>query len=295
MISSANLSSLVNKSLFVSLMRRCKNVYSAQRQETDENKGKRVKSSRIRDTDTVAKLFATVLPFTSLNRLVDENWLWGSYNSYKTPVRTNTKNSLTSHQQKVADVFNIISNSSPTDIPTEVSDGNTETVATVKNNAEYACGKLGEDEVFTENNYGDMISQDDSLNLSPAISDTATRPEDPDDDEDPDAALKALSNMKRYKINHMCHQSTVNLGWSKLGNGLEEERRWLNMLQQQERLQIKEAVDYHINGQKRRREKLNNIMDKKVIIMSWEQQLRLAMKDNIGRREFISKCSVNTM
>ena len=73
MISSANLSSLVNTSLFVSLIQRCKNVYSAQRQETDENKGKRVSPSRIRDTDTVAKLFATVLPFTSLNRSVDEN------------------------------------------------------------------------------------------------------------------------------------------------------------------------------------------------------------------------------
>mgnify|MGYP001238665635 CR=1 FL=1 len=71
--------------------------------------------------------------------------------------------------------------------------------------------------------------------------------EEPDDDEDPDAALKALSNMKRYKINHKCYQNTIDLGWSKLGNGLEEERRWLKLLQQQERLQIKEAVDYYIN------------------------------------------------
>ena len=101
--------------------------------------------------------------------------------------------------------------------------------------------------------------------------------------------------MKRYKINPMCYQNTVDLGWSKLGTGLEEERRWLKMLQQQERLQIKEAVDYYINRQKRRREKLNTIMDGKVIIMSCEQQLRLAMKDKIGRREFISRCSDNTM
>ena len=86
MISSANLSPLVNKSLFVSLMRRCKNVYSAHRQETDNSKGKRVPPSQMKDMNTVAKLFATVLPFTSLNCSVDENWLWGSYNSCKTPV-----------------------------------------------------------------------------------------------------------------------------------------------------------------------------------------------------------------
>ena len=230
MISSANLSSLVNKSLFVSLMRRYKNVHSSHRQEIDDSKGKRVPPNWIKYIDTVAKLFATVLPFTSINRSVDENWLWGSYNSCKTPVQIDVNDTLTSHQQKVADVFNIISKLSPADIPTELSDGKMEAVATVKNNAEYACGKLGEDEIFTENNSGDMISHEDNLNLSPAVTETSIGQEDPDDAEDSDDALKALSNMKRYKINPMCHQNTAVIGWSKLGTGLEEERRWLKML-----------------------------------------------------------------
>ena len=173
MISSANLSSLVNKSLFVSLMIRCKNVYSAHRQETDNSKGKWVPPSWMKDMNTVAKLFATILSFTSLNCSVDENWLWGSYNSCKTPVQIDVNDTLTSHQQKVADVFNIISKLSPADIPTELSDGKMEAVATVKNNTEYACGKLGEDEIFTENNYGDMISHEDNFNLSPAVTDTS--------------------------------------------------------------------------------------------------------------------------
>ena len=48
---------------------------------------------------------------------------------------------------------------SPKDSTTEISDGNVEAVATVQKNAEYACAKLGEDNVFIEDNSGDMISQ----------------------------------------------------------------------------------------------------------------------------------------
>ena len=109
--------------------------------------------------DSVAQLFATVLPFVSLNRTIDDNWLWGSYNACKTQVELGNNNILTCHQQKVADIFNIISTMSPEDSPTEISDGNMEAVATVKKNAEYACAKLGEDDVFIEDNSGDMISQ----------------------------------------------------------------------------------------------------------------------------------------
>ena len=182
---------------------------------------------------------------------------------------------------------------SPADIPTGLSDGNMEAVTTVKNNAECACGKLGEDEIFTENNSGDMMSHEDNLNLSPAVTETSIGQEDRDDAEDSDDALKALSNMKRYKINPMCHQNTAVIGWSKLDTELEKERRWLKVLQQQERLHIKEAVDYYINRQQIRREKLNQIMDENIKIMSWERQLRLAMKDKKERRQYISNSSVN--
>ena len=105
---------------------------------------------------------------------------------------------------------------SPEDSPTEISDGNMEAVATVKKNAEYACAKLGEDDVFTEDNSGDMISQQHNLNLSPVVTDTSIGKDCPDD-EDIDDAIKALSNMKRYKMNPMCHQNTVVIGWEKLG------------------------------------------------------------------------------
>ena len=94
--------------------------------------------------------------------------------------------------------------------------------------------------------------------------------DDLEDDEDPDNALKSLSNMKRYKVNPMCHQNAVQIGWDKLGNGLEEERRWLMSLQQQERLQIKEAVDYYIDRQKCRRSKLTKTKTCHHKTMSWE-------------------------
>ena len=126
------------------------------------------------------------------------------------------------------------------------------------------------------------------------VTDTSIGKDCPDD-EDIDDAIKALSNMKRYKMNPMCHQNTVVIGWEKLGTGLEEKRRWLNMLEQQERLQIKEAVAYYMNTQKRRREKLNEIMNSNIKTMSWEQQLHPEMKDKKERQVYLSLTNVNVI
>ena len=67
------------------------------------------------------------------------------------------------------------------------------------------------------------------------------------------------------------------------------------MLEQQERLQIKDAVAYYINRQKRRREKLNEIMNGNIKTMSWEQQLCRAMKDKKERQVYLSLTNVNVI
>lgn len=106
--------------------------------------------------------------------------------------------------------------------------------------------------------------------------------------------LQYLQNtsLKRYQ-QYINISSTKGYWWSKLDAGLEVERRWLNMLQQQESLQIKEAVNYYIKRQKKRREKLNQTMNGNIKSMSWELQLRLAIKDRKERLQYISITCVN--
>ena len=156
-------------------------------------------------------------------RVLYEDWLWSSYNKCKLRVKKYSSNDLTLHQQKVADVFNTISDLSPVEIPKTNNDGNTENLV------------------------------HHSIEIPNAMDN------ENDDNEDPEDALRILSNMKRYKINPLCSQNIVEIGWQKLGEKLEEDRRWSNMIQDQERLQIKEAVEYYIAKQKMRRNKMNLI------------------------------------
>lgn len=72
-----------------------------------------------------------------------------------------------------------------------------ETVEILKTTAKYTCGKLGEGDIFTENNSGDMMSHHDRLNLAPTIINASVGEEGMDDDEDLYDALRALSNIKR--------------------------------------------------------------------------------------------------
>ena len=51
------------------------------------------------------------------------------------------------------------------------------------------------------------------------------------EEEDSDDDLRILSNIKKYKISNLCHQNLFTLGWSKLDENMEEDRRWTKMIQ----------------------------------------------------------------
>ena len=86
----------------------------------------------------------------------------------------------------------------------------------------------------TNSNQESMQSIELPLNIdTPSSNNTQTVTTDDADmeDEDPEDALRTLSNMKRYKISNLCHLNLFDVGWSKLGTNMEEDRRWTQMLQ----------------------------------------------------------------
>ena len=113
------------------------------------------------------------------------------------------------HQQKVADIFNILGTLSPSAMSEDHQDNTVESET---------------NEAMTSSNEQTPTSD---------VSDVD------EDDKDPEDALRTLSNMKKYKINNLCCQNLHDGGWSKLGANMEEDRRWTQMLQTQEREQIK--------------------------------------------------------
>lgn len=152
--------------------------------------------------DAISKVFVSVLPFINMNRVISEDWLWSAYNKCKLPVRKDTTNSLTNHQQKVADVFYTLSGLSPVAIPNELTDGNTENAESIQQTAEYVCKQLAEEDEFTENDNGDITLSNEDVHVPTSI--TNALDDDSEDDEDPEDALRILSNIKRYKINPLC-------------------------------------------------------------------------------------------
>ena len=161
----------------------------------------------------IAQLFASVMFFTGMNRKMGKNWLSSLYNSCKLSVKEETSNTLTYHQQKVANIFNVLSRSSPASMP------------------EYHHDEIN-------SNQESIQSVELPLNIDTPSSNntqTVTTGDVDMEDEDPEDALRTLSNMKRYKISNLCHLNFFDVGWSKLGTNMKEDRRWAQMLQTQER------------------------------------------------------------
>ena len=71
---------------------------------------------------------------------------------------------------------------------------------------------------------------------------------------------------------------------------MEEDRRWTQMLQTQEREQIKDAVDYYIKNQEQRNKHRLLTLDKRNPTMRWELDLRHA-KNNRHERLAYDNCS----
>ena len=98
----------------------------------------------------VRKLFLVILPFTSMSRTMEENYLWASHNSCKLPDKVITSESCIYHQQKVADIFNELRTISPAAVPLEHSDDTHSNVESMQPDTEYAGNQLAEDDVFIE-------------------------------------------------------------------------------------------------------------------------------------------------
>ena len=78
MSKSANLKSLVNKSLFVSLINRCTKCTCPDGQGNNGGNtkcGLNIPPTRKSGLNTITKLFESVLPFTPMNRKISDNWL----------------------------------------------------------------------------------------------------------------------------------------------------------------------------------------------------------------------------
>ena len=73
-----------------------------------EQCGKNIPPTPLNDMKAINELFLSILNFIVMGRKFDENQLWGLYNSWKLPVKKDKNDNLTTYQQKVTDVFNII-------------------------------------------------------------------------------------------------------------------------------------------------------------------------------------------
>lgn len=96
--------------------------------------------------------------------------------------------------------------------------------------ADDACNQLAEDAMFIEDDSGDLQLQNQKVsnNTIDEIINTDEVEEVPED------ALCSLSNLKKYKINNICHRNLYNIGWSILGENKEEDQRWAQMMLIQE-------------------------------------------------------------
>ena len=95
------------------------------------------------------------------------------------------------------------------------------------------------------------MNNDELVNDDGSSSDTVRLKKDNNtaDNVDPVEALKALPNLKKYKINQLCTQNLTKLGWHLLGDNVSEERCWTHGMMKREIPQIDEAVQYHMSNQ----------------------------------------------
>ena len=75
-------------------------------------------------------------------------------------------------------------------------------------------------------------------------------------------------------------QNLKEVGRSKLGDNLEEDRRWTKLTENREREQIQEAVSYYVNNQKKRREQRLKTVTTNRKQMKWEIKLRNTIRNS---------------
>ena len=77
----------------------------------------------------------------------------------------------------------------------------------------------------------------------------------------------------------LCIENLKEVGWSKLGENLEEDRRWTKITAIRERRQIQAAVKYYIDNQSKRREHRVKVMASNRTPMRWELNLQKAIRN----------------
>ena len=120
----------------------------------------------------------------------------------------------------------------------------------------------------------------DKCTLDDKVDDAADGLVNPDStDADATAALRSLSNLKKYKINKMCTQNLIEIGWELLGENISEERQWAHETIRRERCQIDEAVKYHMQNQQKLRSNRIEMMTKVKRKMNWEIDMECMLQD----------------
>ena len=124
-------------------------------------------------------------------------------------VKQTKDNESSAHEARVAEVFNNIS-TSDSHIPCKEKYDNDNSMSTVDR----------EPDVSTVNNTIDECAIDDTIT---DVDELLVDPDPGNKDADATAALRLLSNLKKYKINKMCTQNLIEVGWELLGENFSEE------------------------------------------------------------------------
>ena len=158
----------------------------------------------------------------------------------------------TVHHSMVADVFNVLSTSRSENIPDSAETNELSVLVERTGMLDYTQEPL----VSIDTNDIDSGDLPTTIDIRDTINNTSEPGADNEDTDDTNyqSDLKSLSNLKKYKINMLRTQNLKEVGWSKLGDNIEEDRRWTKLTENREREQIQDAVSYYINNQKKRRE-----------------------------------------
>ena len=77
----------------------------------------------------------------------------------------------------------------------------------------------------------------------------------------------------------MCIENLKEIGWTKLGENLEEDRKWKKPNEVREREQIKAAVSYYIDNHTKKKTHRSIMVSKIRKKMNWEIKLKMALRN----------------
>ena len=207
MSKSIDIDSLVNKSLFVSLARRCSRNLRPEtvgRKPHNEKYGRNVPPTRKHELIAIEKLFNHISPFTSLSRTIYDNWLWESYNNAKVVPINVESTKANEHQSMVASVFNVLSTSPSAELPSnECNDKiGTSKTSDISGNVETSSFEDKDNIVtdYTDATLEDNANTDDietsstTNDVAPVDLDTEIPNQNQDNNDDYIDDLKSLSN-----------------------------------------------------------------------------------------------------